>query len=138
MYFNLQITYYNICCQSLKYKTIAFMVAVFVVQWLSHVKVFETPWTVAWQIPLSSIISQSLLKFMSIKLMRLSLEVKRSRIHLPMQERYLCRVHLWVRKIPWKRNGSPLQYSCLGNTMDRDSWQDIVHGVAKSQTQLSD
>ena len=24
---------------------------------------------------------------------------------------------------PGGRNGNPLQYSCLGNTMDRDAWQ---------------
>ena len=34
-------------------------------------------------------------------------------------------------------NGNPLQYSCLGNPMDRGAWQTIVHGVTKSQTQLS-
>ena len=32
---------------------------------------------------------------------------------------------------------NPLQYSCLGNPMDRGAWQATVHGVAKSQTQLS-
>ena len=35
-------------------------------------------------------------------------------------------------------NGNPLQYSCLENTMDGGSWQATVHGVAKSQTRLSD
>ena len=34
-------------------------------------------------------------------------------------------------------NGNPLQYSCLENAMDRGAWQATVHGVAKSQTQLS-
>ena len=34
-------------------------------------------------------------------------------------------------------NGNPLQYSCLGNPMDRGAWQAIVHGVAKSWIQLS-
>ena len=34
-------------------------------------------------------------------------------------------------------NGNPLQCSCLGNPMDRGAWQATVHGVAKSQTQLS-
>ena len=34
-------------------------------------------------------------------------------------------------------NGNPLQYSCLGNPMDRGTWQAIFHGVAKSWTQLS-
>ena len=28
-------------------------------------------------------------------------------------------------------NGNPLQYSCLGNPMDRGSWLDIVHGSGK-------
>ena len=40
----------------------------------------------------------------------------------------------WVRKIPGEGNGNPPQYSCLGNPMDREAWQAIVHGVAKSQT----
>ena len=36
------------------------------------------------------------------------------------------------------REGYPLQYSCLENTMDRGAWQATVHGIAKSETQLSD
>ena len=35
-------------------------------------------------------------------------------------------------------NGSPLQYSCLENPMDRGAGQAAVHGVAQSRTQLSD
>ena len=35
-------------------------------------------------------------------------------------------------------NGTPLQYSCLENPMDGGAWQAAVHGVDKSQTQLSD
>ena len=35
-------------------------------------------------------------------------------------------------------NGTPLQYSCLENPMDRGARWAAVHGVAKSQTQLSD
>ena len=35
-------------------------------------------------------------------------------------------------------NGNPLQYSCLENSMDRGTRWATVHGVAKSQTQLSD
>ena len=34
--------------------------------------------------------------------------------------------------------GSPLQYSCLENPMDGGAWKAAVHGVAKSQTRLSD
>ena len=32
---------------------------------------------------------------------------------------------------PGEENGNPLQYSCLGNPMDRGACQAIVHGVAK-------
>ena len=35
-------------------------------------------------------------------------------------------------------NGNPLQYSCLENPMDRGACWAAVHGVSKSQTQLSD
>ena len=31
----------------------------------------------------------------------------------------------------------PLQYSCLGNPMDRGAWWAIVHWVIESQTGLS-
>ena len=33
--------------------------------------------------------------------------------------------------------GNPLQYSCLENLLARGAWWTTVHGVAKSQTQLS-
>ena len=39
---------------------------------------------------------------------------------------------------PGEGNGNPLQYSCLGNPMDRGVWQATVHGVAKSWAQLRD
>ena len=35
---------------------------------------------------------------------------------------------------PGERNGNPLQYSCLENSMDRGAWQATGHGVAKSRT----
>ena len=35
---------------------------------------------------------------------------------------------------PGEGNGTPLQYSCLGNPMDRGAWWATVHVVAKSQT----
>ena len=37
----------------------------------------------------------------------------------------------WGRS-PGNGNGSPLQYSFLGNPMDREAWRATVHGVAKS------
>ena len=39
---------------------------------------------------------------------------------------------------PGEGDGYPLQYSCLGNPMDRGTWRATVPGVAKSQTRLSD
>ena len=39
---------------------------------------------------------------------------------------------------PGGGNGNPLQYSCLGNPMDRGAWRATFHGVAKSRTPLSD
>ena len=38
---------------------------------------------------------------------------------------------------PGEGNGNPLQYSCLGNPMDRGAWQATVHRVAESRIQLS-
>ena len=56
------------------------------------------------------------------------------RIHLQWRR---PRFDSWVGKIPREGNGYPLQYSCLGSPMDRRAWQALAHGVAKSQTQLS-
>ena len=39
---------------------------------------------------------------------------------------------------PGEGNDSPLQFSCLENSMDRGAWRATVHGVAESQTQLCD
>ena len=58
----------------------------------------------------------------------------------------------WVGKIPWRRKWQPTPVllrespwtemathssTLEGNSMDRGDWQATVHGVAKSQTQLS-
>ena len=32
------------------------------------------------------------------------------------------RLDSWVRKIPGRKNGYPLQYSCLGSSIDRGAW----------------
>ena len=45
---------------------------------------------------------------------------------------------LGLGRSPGEGNGNPLQYSCLENPMDRGTWWATVHGVAKSQTWLSD
>ena len=44
---------------------------------------------------------------------------------------YLC-------TITGEGNGTPLQYSCLENPMDRGSWSAAVHGVDEGRTRLWD
>ena len=38
---------------------------------------------------------------------------------------------------PGEGNGHPLQYSCLGNPMDRGAWWAVVHEVTKSRHDLA-
>ena len=53
------------------------------------------------------------------------------------RRRRRCRFTPWVGKIPWRRNGNPLRYSCLENLQDSGASWATLQGVAKSQTQLS-
>ena len=60
--------------------------------------------------------------------------------NLPMMQK------MWVWSLGWgipsryprEGNDRLLQYSCWENPMDRGAWRATVHGVAKSQTWLSD
>ena len=38
---------------------------------------------------------------------------------------------------PGEENGSPLQYSCLENPMDRGAWQAVVDGVTRAGHDLA-
>ena len=50
-----------------------------------------------------------------------------------MQETQVCSLGL---EDPLEKGmATPLQYSCLENSMDREAWQAIAHGIAESQTQ---
>ena len=42
-----------------------------------------------------------------------------------------------LERSPGEGNGKPLQYSCLEKSIDGGAWWAAVHGVTKSQTQLS-
>ena len=54
--------------------------------------------------------------------------------------RYLCgsEVYFLLGSCKGEGSGTPLQYSCLENPMGRGAWWAAVHGVARSQTRLSD
>ena len=41
---------------------------------------------------------------------------------------------LGLGRSPGGENGNLLQYSCLGNPIDREDWQVTVYGVAESDT----
>ena len=56
--------------------------------------------------------------------------------NLPDNERDVGLIPEWGKR-HGGGNGNPLQYSCLGNCVDRGAWQAIVHGVIKSQTRLN-
>ena len=47
-----------------------------------------------------------------------------------------CSIPGWGRS-PGERNGYPLQYSWLENSMDRGAWQATFHGVTKSLTWMN-
>jgi len=38
-----------------------------------------------------------------------------------------------LKRFPGEGNGKPLQYSCLGNPMDKGAWWATVHGVATKE-----
>ena len=46
---------------------------------------------------------------------------------------YMCTYYMCVGE----GTGTPLQYSCLENSMEGGAWEAAVHGVAKSHTRLS-
>ena len=48
-----------------------------------------------------------------------------------------CGFHPWKGKTPGGEHGNPLQYSCLGNSKDREAWQSTDHRVTESWAWLS-
>ena len=43
----------------------------------------------------------------------------------------------WVGRIPWRRNGNSLEFSCLENSVARGAWWATVHAVTESGTWIS-
>ena len=63
--------------------------------------------------------------------------VVKNPIHLPMQETRETHSVPGLGISPGGGNGNPLQYSCLGNSMDRGAWWAIVHVVTQIRIGLS-
>ena len=39
---------------------------------------------------------------------------------------------------PGEENGYPLQYSCLGDLMDRGAWWAVVHGFTHKESDMTE
>ena len=63
---------------------------------------------------------------------RATLMTHRQRTHLPMHKTQETGVYPCVGRSPGEGKGHPLQYSCLGNLINRGA---TAHGVTKSRTQ---
>ena len=69
-------------------------------------------------------------------LLRASQVAQWQRICLPFQETQAQSQE--GKRLPGEGNGNPLQYSCLGNPMDRGAWWVTVQGLQKNRTWLSE
>ena len=109
----------------------------FTLQWIQKTSSFNLfacfPWQSPWAHTQMEINTMLPLLSNSLRKKKIVAEIKR----LPLQLSWL-KIRLqcwrpgfnpWVRKIPWRGKGYPLQYSDLENTMDC-----IVHGVTESDT----
>ena len=117
---------------------------------LSHVWLFTTPWTVAWEAPLSmGVLQARVLEWIAMPSSRRGVPyfILKRTFSFSLVARMLKNLpamwETWVQSLsqedsPGEGNGHPLQYSCLKNSMDRGAWRATVHRVAKSWTQLSD
>ena len=108
---------------------------------LSRVRLFVAPRTVAHQVPWS-------MEFFQARILEWNCHFLLQGIFLT--HMYMCMYltplgsvvknlpanqETWVQfptgKVPGRQNGNPLQYSCLGNPMDRGAWWATVHEEAK-------
>ena len=55
-----------------------------------------------------------------------------------LQNQTFCSNLIFPRSCLWEGNGTPLQYSCLENPIDRGAWWTAIYGVAQSRTRLID
>ena len=106
----------------------------------SHVRLFETPWTAAQQASLSFTISWSLLEFICIELLMLSVSPSTTLFSLVGQ--MVKNLHTVQGSFPGSGRSSgegndyPLQYSCLNSTDRRVCWA-TVHGVTQNHDSVT-
>ena len=102
-----------------------------VAQSLSCVQLFAALWIAARQASLFSTASQTLLK---LRASQVALGVK----SMPTDTGDIRDVGSipGLGRSPGGGDGNSLQYSCLEDPMDRESWGATVHSVTKSQTRL--
>ena len=78
----------------------------------------------------------NLQEYISLRASQVALVVKNPPVNAGDGKR--CRFDPWVVSSPGGGHGNPLQYSCLGNPLDRGAWLATVYGVTTSWTQLRD
>ena len=72
-------------------------------------------------------------------LLRNLMHVKKQQLELDVEQWTGCKLRKeYIKACVGEGNGTPLQYSCLGNSMDGGAWWAAVHEVAKSWTRLRD
>ena len=91
-------------------------------------------WQLVWQSPELSSIGMVTLDFLSLLHHH---SVLAFCLNLSMKSLNQFLSLLPLLKDAGEGNGTPLQYSCLANPMDRGAWKAAVHGVAKSRAWLS-
>ena len=108
-----------------------------------------TPWIAAYQAPPSMGFSRqeywsgapvpSLTKLCITSIIPILLDIYFKNLCISMHRKEKSvRIFQLPKMMFGEGNGTPLQYSCLENPMDRGAWWAAVHGVAKSRTRLSD
>ena len=102
------------------------------VKMLCQVRLFATPWTVAYQFP--ACFTETFQMFSEDKREIGRLQSMGSQRVEPDRASSLHSFTSYF--ITGEGNGNPLQYSCLENPMDRGAWWALVHVVTESWTRL--
>ena len=100
---------------------------------LSHVQLFVTPWTT----PVHGILKARILEQIAFPFSREYWTCQVSNANVMRTHVMQLLDYLKIPGLGWslgEGNGTPLQYSCLENPMDRGAWKATVYEVAESDT----